>query len=101
MAQTKEEKRAGYLRRQYGITPEDYEALLRAHDGRCWICGREPTNRRLHVEHDHKTDRVRGLACWSCNTLLAKAQDNPKTLLSAALYLLSEEAQDIIGRADV
>jgi len=98
MVQTKEEKRASYLRRQYGITPQDYEALLRAHEGGCWICGRLPTGRRLHVEHDHKTGKVRGLACWACNKLLREARDNQVILASAAKYLASQEAEDILSR---
>jgi len=98
MGQSDEEKRDKYLRRTYGITSLDYEELLRAHDGRCWICGKEPKARRLHVEHDHKNQRVRGLACWSCNSLLHKASDNPTTLRNAAEYLESTEAQDIIER---
>jgi hypothetical protein len=73
--------------------------MLRAHDGGCWICGKKPTNRRLHVEHDHKTGKVRGLACWACNTLLSKASDNPTILRKAADYLESTEAQDILERS--
>ena len=98
MSQTDEEKRDRYLLRTYGISSSDYEAMLRAHDGRCWICGRKPKARRLHVEHDHKNERVRGLACWSCNSLLHKASDNPHILRMAADYLESTEAQDIIER---
>jgi hypothetical protein len=49
------------------------------------------------VEHDHKTGRVRGVACWACNTLLGKASDNPTRLRQAADYLESTEAQDILG----
>ena len=87
-----------YLKRTYGITERDYCDLLAAHDGRCWMCGREPKKRRLHVEHDHKTGRIRGLACWKCNTLLAQAKDNPVILRAAADYLLSDEADRVLRK---
>jgi hypothetical protein len=47
----------------YGITGEEYDALLRAQGGRCFICQRKPDKLRLAVDHDHKTGRVRGLLC--------------------------------------
>lgn len=91
-------RRDRYLRRRYRITVDDYEHLLAAHDGGCWICGRRPTNRRLHVEHDHKNDRIRGLACWPCNALLERAKDKPGILRQAAAYLESDEADRILGK---
>lgn len=47
----------------YGITGEEYEALLRFQGGRCYICRRKSTSRRLAVDHDHETGEVRGLLC--------------------------------------
>lgn len=55
------------LLRNYGITAEQYDAMLARQGGGCVICGRPPKKKRLAVEHDHKTKRVRGLACWRCN----------------------------------
>ncbi len=99
MAQTDTEKRDKYLMRSYGIDSYDYERLAAAHDGCCWICGNRPKpgKRRLAVEHDHKTGRVRGLACWSCNKLLAAARDNPDIMRTAAEYIESTEAQRLIS----
>lgn len=47
----------------YGITREDYETLLKAQGGRCFICQRVPRSKRLAVDHDHQTGAVRGLLC--------------------------------------
>lgn len=58
------------LIRKYGITPEDYDALFVAQDGKCAICLKPPKVFRLHTDHDHKTGTVRGLLCVSCNTKL-------------------------------
>ena len=90
--------RDAYYRRKYGITLEQYDLLFEQRAGGCWICGRGPTKRRLHVEHDHKTGRVRGLACWSCNMLLRHAHDNSVILRNAADYLESREADAVLGR---
>lgn len=90
--------RGRYLERTYGITLEQYDALLASNLGGCWICGRIPTKRKLHVEHDHKTGRVRGLACWRCNMMLQQAHDDPAILRYAAEYLESTEADDVLRK---
>lgn len=94
--------RDSYLRRTYGITEAQYEQLLAAHDGGCWICGKKPKKdgRRLHVEHDHKTGRVRGLACWMCNKSLQALRDDAIIARAAADYLESDEAQQMLEKED-
>jgi predicted HNH restriction endonuclease len=62
--------RAKHLKRTYGMTTEEYDTMLNAQGGRCAICGESPLRRRLHVDHDHETGRVRGLLCSRCNTAL-------------------------------
>lgn len=76
------------LRRRYGLTVADYEALLTQQNGVCAICGKAcPTRGRLSVDHDHATGEVRGLACHKCNTALGLFDDNPTLLRAAAAYL--------------
>lgn len=55
------------LRRKYGITLAQYDAILRSQGGVCKLCGRPPRKLALAVDHDHKTHRVRGLLCFTCN----------------------------------
>ena len=82
-----------FLKKLYGLTPEAYKALLESQDYVCKICKEPETHkgktgsRSLCVDHDHKTGRVRGLLCNSCNTMLGVAKDNPTTLLKAIQYL--------------
>lgn len=53
--------------RELGVTDAEYERMLAAQDGHCALCPSTPKTRRLHVDHDHKTGRVRGLLCHRCN----------------------------------
>lgn len=54
---------------KYGLTPEQYQEMFDRHDGACWLCGRTQ-KKRLSVDHDHVTNKVRGLLCNRCNTVL-------------------------------
>lgn len=54
---------------QFGLSDADYEALLAAQGGGCAICKSEcATGRRLAVDHDHSSGKVRALLCFVCNT---------------------------------
>jgi hypothetical protein len=59
------------IEQKYGLTKEDYEAILQEQGGACFICRRTPyeirPRRFLAVDHCHKTGRIRGLLCYSCN----------------------------------
>lgn len=60
------------IRRLYGISLADYNTMFEAQNGVCKICGTPPDSngkiKRLHIDHDHKTGKVRGLLCVTCNT---------------------------------
>ncbi|KKM07229.1 hypothetical protein LCGC14_1736070 [marine sediment metagenome] len=75
------------LQRKYGITLADYDRMLKKQHGGCAICGRAPKTRRLDIDHDHKTGKVRGALCHRCNRGLAWYSDSPALLRSAAKYL--------------
>jgi hypothetical protein len=79
----------GYvLMRKYGLSREQYEALLLAQDGRCAICSStRSAKRRLAVDHDHETGAVRALLCVPCNAGLGGFGDRADLLEKAALYL--------------
>jgi len=77
----------------YGITVNEFEAMMEASDGRCYICDRLPEeipghrHKRLGIDHDHATGRVRGLLCTPCNVMLGSAGDSQQTLRNAIKYL--------------
>lgn len=76
------------LRRNFGISLEEYRDMERAQDGRCAICHSLPGKRLLAVDHDHETGRVRALLCANCNTALGHLKDDPDLLRKAADYLM-------------
>lgn len=72
---------------KFGITPEQYDRMLADQNGVCAICERPPKNRRLAVDHDHDTGRVRGLLCWWCNNRVVPKLNTPHVLRRAIDYL--------------
>ena len=83
-------KRAEWnLIKKHGITFKDYNMLLEKQEGKCAICDTHQKNlkRRLVVDHDHKTDKIRGLLCYSCNSGLGLFKDDPILLIKASNYL--------------
>lgn len=76
------------LRRLYGITLERYNQMLAEQDGRCGLCGEEPTTaKRMHVDHDHETGQIRALLCHHCNLLIGNAKESAGRLQLAIAYL--------------
>jgi hypothetical protein len=80
--------REGYLKRTFGITQAEYDAMLAAQGGGCAICGRTPREgKSLHVDHDHETGRIRGLLCFRCNGGLGQFAEDEDRLVAATAYL--------------
>ncbi len=89
------EQRKRYMRTKnilrYGLTYKRYKQLMNAQKGKCKICLQfrvKGTDRRLNIDHCHKTGKIRGLLCYACNTALGMFRDNPKILMRAVRYLL-------------
>jgi hypothetical protein len=76
--------RAGHLKRQYGITEAERDELIASQAGVCCICLAAPA---AHVDHCHKTGRVRGVLCFNCNSGLGLLRDDPEAMYRAADYL--------------
>ena len=73
------------LRRKYGLTFEEFDAMRVRHRSCCAIC--EVRAASLLVDHDHRTGDVRGLLCSNCNFGIGDFADDPELCLRAARYL--------------
>lgn len=83
------------LKSRYGVTVEWYDFQFDFQDGACAICRQCPKKgKRLVVDHDHKTGKVRGLLCHSCNLKLGVI-DNTDWVSVAKMYLLSPPIQEM------
>jgi hypothetical protein len=77
------EKWNTYLRRNYGLSADDYDALLAEQGGVCALCRRQDsTGRRLAVDHDHVTGRIRALVCFNCNTKILPLFDRDREAIT-------------------
>lgn len=81
------------LRRNYRMTPDDFNKLWKDQDGKCAICqiDMQPRGRKLDaaaVDHNHATGEVRGLLCRACNHGIGCLKDSPDVLKAAAKYLI-------------
>lgn len=89
--QFSEKKRA--LKKKYNLSWDDYVNMFEQHDGKCAICGvllamyAHENAPSACVDHCHKTGKIRGLLCYSCNLLLGHARDDVSLLDAAKEYL--------------
>lgn len=79
-----------HRKRVYGITPEQYAAMIERSGGLCEICGRVPSEvsgKGACVDHCHDSGAVRGILCHPCNVALGNFRDDPEVLRAAIGYL--------------
>lgn len=79
------------LKKQYGMSEADWDALVLAQEGRCKIC-EQPAD--LRVDHCHTSGVVRGLLCHSCNTAIGHFRDDTAVLYRAISYLQEVRAEE-------
>jgi hypothetical protein len=101
-----------YLKRTYGITLEEYEAIGEEQEWKCAACQRplrhgKHAGFRAETDHDHKIkDRrkaVRGLLCGGryagCNRKLGRV-DSLSWIRNILQYLADPPAQRVLRRID-
>ncbi|CAB4127732.1 Recombination endonuclease VII [uncultured Caudovirales phage] len=84
------------LKRLFGLSQNEYDAMIIAQDNKCAICknsemlmdNKQLDIRKLAVDHCHVTNKVRGLLCFNCNIGLGKFKDSIDELQNAIDYLL-------------
>lgn len=93
--------RDGNIRRNFAgmKSMECYENMKQQQNNVCKICNKEESIvsnnsnaiKSLAIDHCHKTGKVRGLLCQSCNAMLGYSKDSVDILLSAIMYLKSHQ----------
>ena len=76
--------RRDHLKRIFGLTPEALDAVIASQGGVCAICR---DSKPQHIDHDHRSGRVRGVLCGPCNMGLGLFKDDPRRLDAASDYL--------------
>ena len=93
----KEYGRRSTLKKRYGITADEYDAMAASQGGVCAICstntsgGRGPGS-RLAVDHHHDTGKVRALLCSMCNQGIGMFKENVEVMQKAIDYLNSHSS---------
>ena len=81
-------KRHGYhIASRYGISKTEYDSKFKDQGGKCAICNEEQSEKRLAVDHCHRTGKVRSLLCDNCNKAIGLLNDDPHRILSALNYV--------------
>lgn len=76
--------RKNFLKKNFNITPEDIKRMKFNQNGLCKICKK---NKAIHLDHNHKTNKIRAILCTKCNFGIGLFNDNIEILLSAIKYL--------------
>lgn len=85
------------LKKKYGITLEQYNAMFIFQGGVCLICGYPETVSRngkiknLAIDHNHATGEIRGLLCQKCNQALGLLNENPVIIRSLLKYIIKND----------
>jgi hypothetical protein len=82
--QRNRKRKMGY----YGLSVNDFDTLMESQNNCCAICKKTCiTGRSLSIDHDHNTNKVRGLLCIKCNQGLGFFNDSIDLLQGAMIYL--------------
>jgi hypothetical protein len=84
--------RATKRKKAYGLTQEQFDLMLDLCANKCQICGFEfdisgERSAFPHIDHSHKTGKVRGLLCQKCNLAIGLLKDSAEIIETAAAYI--------------
>ncbi len=74
----------GKLRRKYNLSIDQYNLMLERQNSMCFLC---LDNKKLCVDHNHTTNKVRKILCDRCNRGLGYFKENVALLIKAAHYI--------------
>jgi hypothetical protein len=89
------ERRKNYrLRLVFGITLSEARAMWEKQGRKCWLCQRYLPFAEAIVEHNHRTNQIRGLAHNTCNTIAGMAREDPDLLIVISQSLRANDLAD-------
>ena len=84
----------GMLKKNFGLTVEEYQVIQNTQNNLCLICGNPETKTskdgnifRLSIDHCHLCSVIRGLLCQRCNALLGFVEEDIEVLERAILFI--------------
>ena len=80
-------RRLNWRRSQYGISNDEFAAMVAAQNGECLFGHAVPETEKLVVDHSHSTGKVRGILCSSCNLAIGHFREDISRLEAAIAYL--------------
>lgn len=83
----KKRRKELHLKRKYNMTTEQKKEKYLEQNGCCAICEQPVSFDKIHIDHDHKTNRNRDLLCVKCNLGIGLFDENPNLLIKAGIYL--------------
>lgn len=76
------------LVQEFGISLEDFKAMLEDQERKCPCCSKYLSGgRNTHVDHCHSSGKVRSLLCQLCNQALGLVREDTTTLNNMIEYL--------------
>ncbi len=94
--------REARLKREYNISLEDYNRMLKEQDGVCYICKKpeirkhkDGTVHSLSVDHNHKTGALRKLVCGRCNYIIGLIERKMDIVFAVIQYIENHRHTEI------
>lgn len=81
------------IKSRYNLSMNEYENMKKSQNNLCKICNgknKKTTRDRLCIDHCHKTGKIRGLICDSCNNGIARFNEDISILKNAIKYLIKK-----------
>lgn len=104
LAERRAKARAKRIHDTYGLTEEDFAAVMEAQNWKCAICKKPFVRKNGAVDHDHKIEKLEGVRAsvrgiihgWE-NTILGRVGDSPEHLEAMAEYLRNPPARSVLS----
>jgi hypothetical protein len=80
---------------RYRISLAEFDKLLKSQNSVCAICLKFcSTGKNLGVDHDHRTGKVRGLLCQTCNSAIGMVKESLELIDKMKSYLLKHKGKE-------